>query len=138
MMMVYGKIQILGGTQMNSKIVETLKVMCNDNDPQDKKMLLLAELVEHKCDALAENQRDLQVSLNSTNDKLDKLTQLLEKYEEDTHGCPVYRNRDKYEKFSFYVKNPKVSLAILLGVLAVLGGFFGSTVTDVVRKIFGI
>lgn len=123
---------------MNSKIAETLELMCDRNNPQDKKILLLAELVEHKCDALADNQKVLQKSLDDTNEKLDKLTQLLEKYENDTHGCPVYKNKDKYEKLSFYVRNPKTTLLILLGMLALLGGFFGSTVTDLIKHIIGL
>lgn len=123
---------------MNTKISEALELMCDRNNPQDKKILLLAELVEHKCDALADNQKNLQKSLDATNEKLDRLTQLLEKYENDTHGCPVYKNKDNYEKLSFYVRNPKVTLLILLGIIALLGGFFGSTVTDLVRHIIGL
>lgn len=123
---------------MNSKIVETLEFMCDKNNPQDKKILLLAELVEHKCDALADNQKNLQKSLDTTNDKLDRLTQLLEKYESDTHGCPVYRNKDNYEKFSFYVRNPKLTLLMLLGIIALLGGFFGSTITDLIKGLLGL
>ena len=123
---------------MNTKISEALELMCDRNNPQDKKILLLAELVEHKCDALADNQKNLQKSLDDTNEKLDRLTQLLEKYENDTHGCPVYKNKDNYEKLSFYVRNTKVTLLILLGIIALLGGFFGSTVTDLVRHIIGL
>lgn len=135
---VYGLIQIFGGTQMNNKIAETLEFMCDRGNPQDRKILLLAELVEHKCDALADNQQKLQKSLDDTNDKLDKLTGLLEKYEKDTHGCPVYRNKDSYDKFSFYIRNPKLTILILLGLIALLGGFFGSTITDLVKHIIGL
>lgn len=123
---------------MNSKIVETLEFMCDKDNPQDKKILLLAELVEHKCDALAENQKGLQKSLDDTIGKLDRLTELLEKYENDTHGCPVYRNKSDYEKFSFYVRNPKITILMLLGLIALLGGFFGSTLTDLIKGVFGL
>lgn len=123
---------------MNTEISEALELMCDRDNPQDKKILLLAELVEHKCDALADNQKGLQKSLDDTNEKLDKLTLLLEKYENDTHGCPVYKNKDKYEKLSFYVRNPKATLLIFLGMLALLGGFFGSTVTDLIKHIIGL
>lgn len=112
--------------------------MCDRNNPQDRKILLLAELVEHKCDALAENQKSLQKSLDDTNEKLDRLTFLLEKYENDTHGCPVYKDRDKYERFSFYVQNPKTTLLILLGIIALFGGFFGSTITDLIKHIISL
>lgn len=123
---------------MNSKISETLELMCDRSNPQDKKILLLAELVEHKCDALAENQINLQKSLDTTNDKLDKLTALLEKYEQDTHGCPVYKNKVNFEKISFYVKNPKLTILILLGIIALLGGLFGSTITGLIKKVIGL
>lgn len=122
---------------MNSKIAETLELMCDRSNPQDKKILLLAELVEHKCDSLAENQQKLQKSLDDTNEKLDKLTTLLEKYESDTHLCPVYKDKDSYEKVSFYVRNPKLTLLILLGLIALFGGFFGS-ITDLIRQVIGV
>lgn len=123
---------------MDSKIVETLKLMCDKSNPQDRKILLLAELVEAKCDALGKNQDDLKKSLDNTNQKLDKLTNLLEKYENDTHGCPVYKNRTDYEKISFLIKHPKISALILFGTLALLGGFFGANFMEVINKLFGL
>lgn len=123
---------------MNSKIVETLEFMCDRDNPQDKKMLLLAELVEHKCNVLGDNQKNLQQSLDSTNAKLDKLMELLKEYENDTHGCPVYKNKSDYEKLSFYITNPKFVLLMILGLVALLGGFFGSMLTDMIRKLLGL
>lgn len=123
---------------MNEKIVETLKLMCDRTNPQDKKIILLAELVEDRCTALGDNQAALQKSLNNTNEKLDKLTELLEKYEDETHGCPVYKNKDGYERLSFYIRNPKISLLIILGMIAIAGGFFGSTLTTLIKGIFGL
>jgi len=123
---------------MNEKIVETLKLMCDRTNPQDKKIILLAELVEDRCTALGDNQAALQKSLNNTNEKLDKLTELLEKYEDETHGCPVYKNKDGYERLSFYIRNPKISLLIILGMIAIAGGFFGSTLTTLIKGLFGL
>lgn len=123
---------------MNEKIVETLKLMCDKTNPQDKKILLLAELVEDRCTALGDNQAALQKSLNNTNEKLDKLTELLEKYEGETHGCPVYKNKDGYEKLSFYIRNPKISMLIIIGMIALIGGFFGSTFTTLIKGVFGL
>lgn len=120
---------------MNNNISETLALMCDRNNLQDKKILLLAELVENKCDALADNQRALQESLQTTNAKLDKLMQLLEGYEKNVKECPVHKNKDCYEKLDFYIRNPKATLLILLGLLALLGGFFGSAVTDLLQHI---
>ena len=57
-MTVYGWILMNGGIiEMNSKIVEALELMCDRENPQDRKLLLLAELVETKCDALGEKIR---------------------------------------------------------------------------------
>ena len=123
---------------MNEKIVETLKLMCDKTNSQDKKIILLAELVEDRCTALGDNQANLQKSLNNTNAKLDKLTELLEKYEGETHGCPVYKNKVGYEKLSFYIKNPKISILIIIGMIALVGGFFGSTFSDLIKGIFGL
>lgn len=123
---------------MNEKIVETLKLMCDKTNPQDKKILLLAELVEDRCTALGDNQAALQKSLNNTNAKLDKLTELLEKYEGETHGCPVYKNKDGYERLSFYIRNPKISMLIILGMIALVGGLFGSTFTTLIKGVFGL
>lgn len=123
---------------MGSKIVETLDLMCDKENPQDRKMLLLAELVETKCDALGKNQGELRKSLDNTNQKLDRLTNLLEKYESETHGCPVYKNRSDYEKISFLIRYPKISALILLGTLALLGGFFGANFLEVIDRLFGL
>ena len=123
---------------MNSKIVETLEFMCDKENPQDKKILLLAELVENKCNALADNQKTLQKSLDTTNTKLDKLTEFLEKYETSVHECPVYMDKDKYEKLAFYVRNPKLTVFMLLGILALLGGLFGSTITNIIKGVINL
>ena len=123
---------------MNSKIAETLKLMCDKDNPQDKKILLLAELVEHKCDALAGKQNRLQESLDATNAKLDKLTQLLEVYETFSRECPVNKHKEGYEKLTFYVRNPKLTILIVVGLLALLCGFFNSAITEILRNFIGV
>lgn len=107
--------------------------MCDKNNPQDKKILLLAELVETKYDALGKAQEELRDNIAITNEKLDNLTQLLTKYESDTHDCPVYKNKDSYEKLSFMIKNPKLYLLILVGVLSLIGGFFGANFAEIFK-----
>lgn len=121
---------------MDSKIVETLELMYDKDNPQDKKILLLAELVETKCSALGRNQEGLKSSLDSTNNKLDRLTELLEKYEQDTHGCPVYRNRNGYERLSLFVRFPRLFILIVIGLLALLSGFFGAKIENVLKIFF--
>ena len=120
---------------MTNEIVKALECMCNKGNQQDKKLLLLAKLVEARHSELGQIQDSLQKCLDTTNEKLDKLTDLIERYERDTHGCPVYKNRDHYEKLSFYVKNPKMSLLTFIGILAILGGFFGTSIVSLANKL---
>lgn len=120
---------------MTNEIVKALECMCNKGNQQDKKLLLLAKLVEAKHSELGQIQDSLQKCLDTTNEKLDKLTDLIERYERDTHGCPVYKNRDHYERLSFYVKNPKMSLLTFIGILAILGGFFGTSIVSLANKL---
>lgn len=122
----------------NSEIVKTLTLMCDKNDPQDKKLLLLAELVETRCSALAEHQEELQKSLRDTNVKLDKVTQLLEEKQQEGRECPVYKNRESFEKLSFFMKYPRFSLLMALGIAALLAGFVSSNVIPYLKIIFGV
>ena len=122
----------------NNEIVKTLTLMCDKNDPQDKKLLLLAVHVETRCAALAEHQGDLKKSLKDTNDKLDKVTQLLEQQQQEGKDCPVYRNRENFEKISFLMRYPRFSLLMLLGAVALLAGFFGASVLPYLKVIFGV
>lgn len=122
----------------DSEIVKTLTLMCDKSNPQDKKLLLLAELVETRCSSLAEHQGELQKSLQDTNAKLDKVTKLLEEQQKEGRECPVYRNRENFEKFSFFMKYPRFSLLMLLGIVALVAGFFGANVLPYLRFIFGL
>lgn len=122
----------------NSDIVKTLTLMCDKNDPQDKKLLLLAELVETRCSALAEHQGELQKSLRDTNDKLDKVTKLLEEQQQEGKDCPVYRNKENFEKISFLMRYPRFSLLMLLGILALLAGLFSSSIFPYLKLLFGV
>lgn len=119
-------------------IVNTLKVMCNPKDPQDQKLLLLAELVKTKCEALATNQSSLRESLDKTNEKLDRVTDLLEKIEADKKVCPVYMNRRDFEKVSFMLRYPRISFLIVIGVVVLLGGLFGTSLIEAIRLILGV
>lgn len=119
-------------------IVNTLKVMCNPKDPQDQKLLLLAELVKTKCEALATHQTSLRESLDRTNEKLDRVTDLLEKMEADKKVCPVYMHKGDFEKVSFILRYPRLSFLMLIGIVVLIGGLFGTSLVEAIRLIFGI
>lgn len=119
-------------------LVRTLERMCDQDDPQDRKLLLLAELVETKCEALGKNQEELKLSLDKTNDKLDRLTLILERYEQGKDDCPVYKNKSDFERLTVLLKYPRMSLLVLLGVLSLLVGMFSSSFNDLLKFIFGL
>lgn len=130
---------------MNSEIVKTLKVMCNHEDPQDQKLLLLAELVETKFETLApkfetlaKHQDTLQKSLDKTNEKLDKVTDLLEKIESEERACPVYSNRKDFEKISFIMRYPRLSFLMVLGLISLIAGLCSSTIFGALKFVFGV
>ena len=122
----------------DSEIVKTLTLMCDKNNPQDKKLLLLAELVETRCSSLAEHQGELQKSLTTTNAKLDIVTKLLEEQQKEGRDCPVYKNREEFEKISFFLKYPRFSLLVLLGVASLLAGVFSTSLLPYLKIVFGI
>lgn len=121
-----------------NEIVQTLEKMCSKDDPQDRKLLLLATLVDTKYEVLAKNHTELKESLHDTNRKLDKLMDLLEKYEADKNSCPVYRDKPTFEKMAVYLKYPRVTFLVVIGILAVLLGTIGPKLESVVKLIIGL
>lgn len=63
-----------------NKIIDSLEVMCEKDNPQDRKLLLLAHLVQDSVKGLAERQQELQGSLSETNRKLDSVLEAITKY----------------------------------------------------------
>ena len=139
MITVYGLILNTGKIQMNgtNDIVKTLELMCDKNSPHDKKLLLLAELVETKCEALGKNQDELKQSLTVTNDKLDKLTAILEKYEDGKNTCPVYKNKEDFERLVVFMKYPKITFFVLMGIFAALIGICSASASDILKFLLG-
>lgn len=100
-----------------NEISKTLSLMCDKSDVQDKKLLLLAELVETRCDNLAQNQDVLKKSLDETNNKLDNLTRLLENFEASEKRCPVYRNKEDFENITFLLRHPRITMYACIGII---------------------
>lgn len=130
---------------MNSKIVETLETMCDKDNPQDRKLLLLAELVETKCDALATNQKqlmdkltDTKESLIETSGKLDRLTKVLESTNSQANSCPVHKNKEGFDRLSVVMKYPKLTLFAVVGFIAILAGAISNGLLDLLKMLFGL
>lgn len=122
----------------SNNIVHTLGLMCDKNNPQDAKLLLLAELVETKCEALGKTQGELKESLKETNSKLDKLTQLLESYERTQKYCPVQVHKKGFSKLVMFMEHPKITILVLVGVVALLMGVFGAELSNLIRHLVGL
>lgn len=121
-----------------NKIIDNLEVMCEKDNPQDRKLLLLAHLVQDSVKGLAERQQELQGSLSETNRKLDSVLEAITKYKKDMDNCPVYDNRELFDRVKFLIKNPRLSLFIFLGIISLLSGLFGSSVISILKLVFGV
>lgn len=121
-----------------NKIIDSLEVMCEKDNPQDRKLLLLAHLVQDSVKGLAERQQELQGSLSETNRKLDSVLEAITKYKKDMDNCPVYDNRELFDRVKFLIKNPRLSLFIFLGLISLLSGLFGSSVISILKLVFGV
>lgn len=121
-----------------NKIIDSLEVMCEKDNPQDRKLLLLAHLVQDSVKGLAERQQELQGSLSETNRKLDSVLEAITKHKEDMDNCPVYGNRELFDRVKFLIKNPRLSLFLFLGIISLLSGLFGSGVISILKLVFGV
>lgn len=121
-----------------NKIIDNLEVMCEKDNPQDRKLLLLAHLVQDSVKGLAERQQELQGSLSETNRKLDSVLEAITKYKKDMDNCPVYDNRELFDRVKFLIKNPRLSLFLFLGIISLLSGLFGSSVISILKLVFGV
>lgn len=121
-----------------NKIIDSLEVMCEKDNPQDRKLLLLAHLVQDSVKGLAERQQELQGSLSETNRKLDSVLEAIIKHKKDMDNCPVYGNRELFDRVKFLIKNPRLSLFIFLGIISLLSGLFGSSVISILKLVFGV
>lgn len=121
-----------------NKIIDNLEVMCEKDNPQDRKLLLLAHLVQDSVKGLAERQQELQGSLSETNRKLDSVLEVITKYKKDIDNCPVYDNRELFDRVKFLIKNPRLSLFLFLGIISLLSGLFGSSVISILKLVFGV
>lgn len=121
-----------------NKIIDSLEVMCEKDNPQDRKLLLLAHLVQDSVKGLAERQQELQGSLSETNRKLDSVLEAITEYKKDMDNCPVYDNRELFDRVKFLIKNPRLSLFLFLGIISLLSGLFGSSVISILKLVFGV
>lgn len=130
---------------METNLTDALTMICDKDNPQDKKLLLLAELVETKCNSLARNQSVLLDKLSETNgnlsetrNQIENLTRLLEENKKETMACPVHQHRNEFSKLAVTFRYPKLFVLAIIGMIALLTGVVGTKIFDLIVKIFGL
>jgi hypothetical protein len=85
--------------------------------------------LQSKCDTLNANQQELKSSLKDTNEKLDRLLNVMTAYEE------VIDNKESFEHLLMIVKYPKAFILLLVGCLSLVGGAFGNKIWDFIKML---
>lgn len=107
------------------QIMRTIETMCDTNNPQDKKTLLLAKLVDDRFNTIEEFQKSIIekvdfISKNVSNE-LTKLDRIVSVIQSDRDDCPVYQNKEKVNDIMIFVRRPKLTLLLALGLGALAG-----------------
>lgn len=119
------------GTRTN--VVRSLKLLCDEKDPQDQKIMLLAQLMEERCNSLEVNQVALHECLINTDKKLDALSELLAKLKQTEDGCPILRNKNSSEALIFLFKHPRILFIFITGIVAIIAGMCGLGISDLIK-----
>lgn len=98
-------------------ITDKLRTIIDPNNPQDQKTLLLAQLVSSKVSDIKDVQEDHSILLKETHDMVENLIEKVNANINLTKECPVFKEREKYETVTFFLKNTKIALLTMLGIL---------------------
>lgn len=117
---------------------EKLKLICNRSDPQDNKLLLLAELFDERCKLLEQNQERMNDSLTETNTKLDEILEKMRALTVAEESCPVRRSKDSFNLLVFFLEHPRITLVTILGASFILSGLVSHDFWATLRGLFGV
>jgi hypothetical protein len=117
---------------------EKLKLICNRSDPQDNKLLLLAELFDERCELLEQNQERMNDSLTETNTKLDEILEKMRALTVAEESCPVRRSKDSFNLLVFFLEHPRITLVAILGASFILSGLVSHDFWATLRGLFGV
>lgn len=138
--------------------MDTIETICDENNPQDRKQLLLARLVDSQFkeirktqDDMTEKQDKMETILSELVKKIDKeievISNSVKRLETQKKACPVYNNMPEAskmiefaknpntEKIIFFVKNPKMAIYASIGGAFALGIFSSGGIRDAVYYI---
>lgn len=111
---------------MSKDILDNLELLCDRSDEQDRKFLLLAALVTDRTEAMEKGQKELIDAVSETNKNLNILKDILVDEVAIRKNCPITKNIENYEKFSFFMRYPRITILLFLGIAAVISGVVGN------------
>ena len=113
-------------------MIDKLKLVCDKNDPADRKLLLLVELFDERCQLLEEHQTE------STDRKLDDILKQLQTITNAEETCPVRRNTESFNLLIFFMEHPKLVIVLMLGLVFIISGFVSHDLWSILRGIFSV
>lgn len=119
-------------------MIDKLKLVCDKNDPADRKLLLLAELFDERCQLLEEHQTEMSSRLESTSRKLDDILEQLQMITNAEETCPVRRNTESFNLLIFFMEHPKLVIVLMLGLVFTISGFVSHDLWSILRGIFSV
>lgn len=138
------------------KITKSLKAILDPDNPEDKKILLLAELIEDMRDTICFREDKMQEDITDVKEKVKNLSDLASREEVLRHEvdeikqevetlssmssrCPMLKNTQGSKFIGFIAEYPKVSAAIVLMVgllLGVTSGDIADFIIKIISQIF--
>jgi hypothetical protein len=109
------------------EIITKLQTILKDDNLQDQKMLLLAQLVDDRFTIVENQHNEVVDTLKKLNDNILTIKNDLETVIGYTTDCPVFKKKDHYETLTFLITRPKILIATLVGTLILV--FFGLQTT---------
>ena len=147
--MVKSKLNILKKIRLMCKFYNQLKTITDANDPGDKKLLLLAAMIDQLNQDFAnksemsekqtENhftvfERKTDKRFNELEQKLDQLGNVVNSVSSDVRECPVYSQRKSNSYLNLIINHPKLTFALIL----LAGYIVGMTGPSIIMKLLSL
>ena len=118
-------------------ITEKLKTIIDPNDPQDRKLFLLAQLVSTRFSEIKKTQEEQGQVVKEIHTLISNLAGSVKQAIELTSTCPVHKEREKYETITFLIKRPIIAMMFILGLMAASLLQFKDIISDIINMIVG-
>lgn len=117
-------------------ITDTLRSLLDPSDPNDRKLLLLAELIQTRFSDLKEDIKELKESDRKITEHMENISEELRVVQDERKLCPIARNSSANEFIGFFLKYPKFIVICLLCIGFSVGTFGMDILTKILSLIF--